>query len=152
MSRWSFRELIDFMGVYRGLDKPLPHPILDDPSKMMRVIGMHICIWMKRFIYFSFYFWIWLANPLYDKLTLSRAAQIRTPSRRSRERATNTPLKTTNVDKTIITVNHFASWNDLRKCEYRFLFKSLGKSTETNNTRPSTNASDRKSTRLNSSH
>jgi hypothetical protein len=23
----------------RSLDKPIPHPILDDPSKMMKIIG-----------------------------------------------------------------------------------------------------------------
>lgn len=75
----------------RGLDKPLPHPILDDPSKMMRVI----------------------ANPVYDKLTLSRAAQIRmhkspecrqlpTPSTQPQTRSTVAPLKTTNFDETTI--------------------------------------------------
>lgn len=26
----------------RSLDKPIPHPILDDPSKMMRIIGKFI--------------------------------------------------------------------------------------------------------------
>jgi hypothetical protein len=26
----------------RDLNKPIPHPILDDPSKMMRIIGKFI--------------------------------------------------------------------------------------------------------------
>jgi hypothetical protein len=31
-----------FMIFTRSLDKPIPHPILDDPSKMMRIIGKFI--------------------------------------------------------------------------------------------------------------
>jgi hypothetical protein len=56
-----------------------------------------------------------LANPLYDKLTLSRAAQIRKHSslesiqqspqlNRSRERTARTPFKPEDIEKTITTV------------------------------------------------
>ncbi|CAM4750045.1 unnamed protein product [Rotaria magnacalcarata] len=48
-------DVILFETSIGSLDKPIPHPILDDPSKMMRII----------------------ANPVYDKLTFSRAVNMR---------------------------------------------------------------------------
>ncbi|CAF1000089.1 unnamed protein product [Rotaria sordida] len=75
-----------------GFDKPIPHPILDDPSKMMRII----------------------ANPVYDKLTISRAASIHKHSstksnrqsrqiNRLKEKTMNLPSKSVDTEQTIIT-------------------------------------------------
>jgi len=99
----------------RSLEKPIPHPILDDSSKMMRIIGKFIELYLRNNFVISF---TYLANPLYDKLTLSRAAQIRTHTplesiqqsrqlNRSRERSTRTSFKPEDIEQTTTTVYFF---------------------------------------------
>jgi hypothetical protein len=94
----------------RYSEKFIPHPILDDPTKMMRIIGTIITSYSSHNSLF-----VCLANPVYDKLTISRAAQIRMYkpagyTRKSvqmnitREKPIITPLKAFNNEETIITV------------------------------------------------
>lgn len=93
----------------RSLDKPIPHPVLDDSAKMMRIIGKVIEEYFRR------EFFALLANPVYDKLTLARAAQIGSHMssksarsarqlNRSRERTMIMPLKAHDLEQTTITV------------------------------------------------
>ncbi|CAF2358080.1 unnamed protein product [Rotaria sp. Silwood2] len=93
-------DIILFETSIWDLDKPIPHPILDNPAKMMRII----------------------ANPLYDKLTISRAASMHkynfTPCvrqsrqsrqsrqlKRSKEKTMNLPSKPLDTEQTIITAS-----------------------------------------------
>ncbi len=58
----------------RNTEKFIPHPILDDTDKMMRIIGK-ISSTFNSINDFCFDYF--LANPVYDQLTIARAANFR---------------------------------------------------------------------------
>ena len=95
---------------------------------------------VESLVKFSFFFFVKkvfllffieiLANPVYDKLTISRAAQIRKQNstillKRSRPRTFNTPLKSLSHDQTFIKVNRNCQVNVTENEMNFYLFNDL---------------------------
>ncbi|CAM2708268.1 unnamed protein product [Rotaria socialis] len=106
-------DVILFETSIGSLEKPIPHPILDDPSKMMRII----------------------ANPVYDKLTFSRAVNMRKVTsthqqspqlNRPKQKTLNTRSKSTDTSHTDITALPNPSELNISKVESNISFTRRG--------------------------